>query len=245
LNDGQNPKLPRRPRVHVCEYGQQSCRGRSAGVAKRPRELLSPEIPNVPCGRAQHPAARIYKPPPSLRRVGAIRNLGIAVDRFNAPVWGHPACLPARFRVLLRGRTWLASDSALSNCFTVWGHPASLPAPPWPHLSRIRQRLVELLQLRGARGAVGEELAVAGPQFNRLAVQRRRTEEVALLERQVRPQLHTPPHTRPGSPQRRLQGGGRGVSSLTGHSPWDPSVEPVDAVPPSTPPCSRRSSARA
>jgi hypothetical protein len=36
LNDGQNLKHSRR--TCACEYGLQSCRGKSAGVAKRPRE---------------------------------------------------------------------------------------------------------------------------------------------------------------------------------------------------------------
>jgi hypothetical protein len=41
-----NPKQSRR--MCTCEYGLQSCSGKSAGVAKRPRELISPpEIPSV------------------------------------------------------------------------------------------------------------------------------------------------------------------------------------------------------
>jgi hypothetical protein len=37
LERGTNPKRPRR--TCTCENGLQSCRGKSAGVAKRPREL--------------------------------------------------------------------------------------------------------------------------------------------------------------------------------------------------------------
>ena len=45
LERGTNPKLSRR--MCTCEYGLQSCRGKSAGVAKRPRELSPSEIPHV------------------------------------------------------------------------------------------------------------------------------------------------------------------------------------------------------
>jgi hypothetical protein len=43
LNDGQNPKLSRR--TCTWAYGLQSCRGESAGVAKRSRELTRNPYP--------------------------------------------------------------------------------------------------------------------------------------------------------------------------------------------------------
>jgi hypothetical protein len=45
LVDGTNPKLSRR--TCTSEYGLHSWRGKSAGVAKRPRERSPPEIPTV------------------------------------------------------------------------------------------------------------------------------------------------------------------------------------------------------
>jgi hypothetical protein len=52
-----NPKRPRR--ACTCEYGLQSCRGESAGVAKRPRER-SPPPPGIPHATIRHFFASLY-----------------------------------------------------------------------------------------------------------------------------------------------------------------------------------------
>jgi hypothetical protein len=61
LERGTHPKLSRR----TCEYGLQSCRGKSAGVAKRASWAIShPEIPNVPIRHFCIAAHRLTPPPP-------------------------------------------------------------------------------------------------------------------------------------------------------------------------------------
>jgi hypothetical protein len=96
LERGTNPYLSRR--ACTCEYGLQSWRGESAGVAKRPREPhLPPEIPTV---TIRHFASLYVSP---IRNKPRVRRRGLPCSRHPFPT------------ALWRWRGGTASDHAVFN----------------------------------------------------------------------------------------------------------------------------------
>jgi hypothetical protein len=97
LERGTSPKLSRR--TCTCEYGLQPCRGKSAGVAKRPRELISYNGYDA-AGSVLRTAHRVFTRPR-----GVLFSQASARDKTTAPAESVDAAAPsagddARFAAL-------------------------------------------------------------------------------------------------------------------------------------------------